>query len=281
MKKALIALMFLLSIKTQAQVGIGTPTPDASAQLDVSSTSKGFLPPRMTFAQRGSITNPSAGLIIWCTDCGTKGEMQVYDGTIWKGVGLVTATEPPTPPVTSAIVISQVYGGGSNAGATYNVDYVELFNKSTTTQSLSGLSIQYASTTGTSWNLGALSTTASIPPGGYFLIQMGATGATGLPLPTPDASFNISMAAAGGKVALVNVTTGLTGSCPSTNILDFVGYGSTTNCFEGTGPTLSPSAITAIFRNNNGCSDTGNNLADFTLALPAPRNSSTPAFVCP
>lgn len=281
MKNILTVLVLMLVIKAKAQVGIGTPTPDASAQLDVSSTSKGFLPPRMTFAQRNSIGTPSAGLIVWCTDCGTTGEMQVYDGTTWKAVSLVAATEPPLPPVNSSVVISQVYGGGSNTGATYNVDYVELFNKSTTTQSLSGLSIQYASVTGTSWNLGVLSTTASIPPGGYFLIQMGTPGTIGLSLPAPDASFNISMAAAGGKVALVNATTGLTGSCPSTNLLDFVGYGSAANCFEGAGPTPTPSATTAVFRNSNGCTDTNVNSADFTAGAPNPRNSSTPVSLCP
>ena len=52
-------------------VGIGTTSPNASAQLDVSSTSKGFLPPRMTASQRQAIANPAAGLMIWCTNCGT------------------------------------------------------------------------------------------------------------------------------------------------------------------------------------------------------------------
>ena len=282
MKKALIAIMFLLSIKTHAQVGIGTPTPDGSAQLDVSSTSKGFLPPRMTFAQRGTITTPSAGLIVWCTDCGSTGELQVYNGTIWKGVSLLTASEPPAPPVVgNPIVISQVYGGYSNnPGATYNTDYVELFNKSKTAQSTSGLSIQYASATGTSWNLGVLPV-ASIPAGGYYLIQLGSVGTTGSSVPSPDASFStISLAADKGKVALVNSTTGLTGSCPTTNIVDFVGYGSA-NCFEGTAAAPAASAITALFRNSNGCSDTNDNSVDFTAGTPAPRNSATTSSVCP
>jgi hypothetical protein len=51
-----------------AQVGIGTANPDASAILDVESTEKGFLPPRMTTGQRDDISNPATGLIIYNTD---------------------------------------------------------------------------------------------------------------------------------------------------------------------------------------------------------------------
>ena len=63
-----------------AQVGIGTSSPDAAAALDVVSTSKGLVPPRMTAVQRDAITNPPQGLMIYCTDCGTYGQMQVFNG---------------------------------------------------------------------------------------------------------------------------------------------------------------------------------------------------------
>jgi Flp pilus assembly pilin Flp len=78
----LFAILFTTTL-TQAQIGIGTNTPNASSQLDVSSTSKGFLPPRMTGLQRNAIANPAAGLIVWCNDCGSKGEIQIYNGTEW------------------------------------------------------------------------------------------------------------------------------------------------------------------------------------------------------
>src|SRR3954471_19514067 len=55
---------------------------------------------------------------------------------------------PPNGP-SSTIVISQVYGAGGNVGATYNADYVELFNRGTAGQSLGGWSLQYTSATGT------------------------------------------------------------------------------------------------------------------------------------
>jgi hypothetical protein len=69
-----------------AQVGVGTTSPNASAILDVSSTSKGFLPPRLTFMQRQTISAPAQGLVIYCTDCGTHGELQVYNGSVWTNM---------------------------------------------------------------------------------------------------------------------------------------------------------------------------------------------------
>ena len=74
------------SLSVNAQVGVGTSTPDASAALDVSSTTQGLLPPRMTAAQRNSISNPPAGLMLWCSDCGSNGELQVFNGTTFTNV---------------------------------------------------------------------------------------------------------------------------------------------------------------------------------------------------
>ncbi len=72
MKKMLIILLVGFSLPALSQTGIGTTTPDASAQLDVSSTTKGFLPPRMTETERDAITSPADGLVIYQTD-GTVG----------------------------------------------------------------------------------------------------------------------------------------------------------------------------------------------------------------
>lgn len=68
---------------TYAQVGIGTASPDASAALEITSTTKGLLPPRMTAFQRDAIANPAQGLMIYCTNCGTNGEPQYYNGLSW------------------------------------------------------------------------------------------------------------------------------------------------------------------------------------------------------
>ena len=98
MKKILILLAIFTSIVATAQsVGINADgaAASASAMLDVSSTTKGFLPPRMTGAQRATITSPAQGLMIYCTDCGSSGEPQYYDGTQWKKLIDGTATLPP------------------------------------------------------------------------------------------------------------------------------------------------------------------------------------------
>ncbi len=64
------------------KIGIGTTTPDASAIMDVNSNSKGFLPPRMTSAQRVAIASPVAGLLVYQTD-GSLGLYQ-YNGSAWS-----------------------------------------------------------------------------------------------------------------------------------------------------------------------------------------------------
>lgn len=181
----------------------------------------------------------------------------------------------------TTIVISQIYGAGGNSGAVYNADYVELHNLSGTAQSLSGLSIQYTSATSTGTWTGVFALpAASIPAGGYYLVQMSNTGANGVALPTVDATATpaIAMSATAGKVAIINGTTAVTGCI--TNAIDLVGYGTTANCSEGGAPTPAPSATLAIFRANNGCTDTDNNGADFASAAPAPRNSATAIFAC-
>jgi hypothetical protein len=82
MKKTIFVLpiFVLLQLCLYAQVGIGTATPAASALLDVSSTTKGFLPPRMTSVQRDAIT-PIEGLVIYNT---TSKKPNFYNGAEWR-----------------------------------------------------------------------------------------------------------------------------------------------------------------------------------------------------
>src|ERR1044071_1996588 len=121
----------------------------------------------------------------------------------------------PAQAISTSIVISQVYGGGGNAGASYTHDFVELFNLGTSTVSLAGWSVQYTSSTGTG-NFGSATNlitplSGSIAPGQYILIQESTNAAVGAPLPAPDITdaTPILMAAGAGKVALVNTTTPL------------------------------------------------------------------------
>jgi uncharacterized protein (TIGR02145 family) len=99
-KLTLLVAVIATSFTTFAQVGIGTTTPNASAALDITSTTSGLLPPRMTEAQRNAITTPATGLMVYCTNCGT-GEPQYYNGTSWVNmVGAAAAVSIPS--VTSA-----------------------------------------------------------------------------------------------------------------------------------------------------------------------------------
>jgi uncharacterized protein len=195
---------------------------------------------------------------------------------------LVLALVPAAAFATSStIVISQVYGGGGNTGATYKNDFIELYNLGGSTVDVSGWSVQYASTVGTSWQRTNLSGT--IAPGHYYLIQE-AQGAGGtVNLPTPDATGSIPMSATAGKVALVNNQTTIASgtSCPSgATIVDFVGYGTGTNCFEGSGPTATLSNTTAALRKNDGCTETDSSSSDFSTGSPNPRNTASPVHFC-
>jgi hypothetical protein len=91
----------------------------------------------------------------------------------------------------------------------------------------------------------------------------------------------IAMAATAGKVALVNSSTALSGACPlDARVLDLVGYGSTANCFRGSGPAPAPGNSTAVLRINGGCTDSQNNSTDFVAGVPNPRNTGFPAISC-
>ena len=178
----------------------------------------------------------------------------------------------------SQVVIYEIYGGGGNTGAIYNKDYIMLRNNGTTAVSLAGFSIQYAPPTSASWNVVPLS--GSIPPGGFYLIQMGSGGAIGAALPPPDATdpnaTNIN--ATDGKIILKNNTVAETTANPANaNILDLVGYGNTASTSE-TSPATSPSNTQSITRKNNG-QDTGNNSVDFARTAPNPKNVALPVQV--
>lgn len=103
--KIKVLIISLYVSQTFAQVGNKTSLPTESAVLEIASTSKGFLPPRMTNEQKLAIANPVAGLKVWCTDCGLYGEAQVYNGYTWKNsIGGTASTTLNLTPVT--IVVS-------------------------------------------------------------------------------------------------------------------------------------------------------------------------------
>ncbi len=179
------------------------------------------------------------------------------------------------------VVISQVYGGGGNAGARLKNDFIEIFNRGSVAQDLSGWSVQYNSAVGTTDWLTTNLPKVTLQPGQYLLIEEAAgTGGT-VDLPTPDVAGTLAMSASAGRVALVSSTVALSGaSCPTTaSYVDLVGYGPTAACSQ-----IAPAPIltntTAAARAGNGCTDTNNNGADFTAITANPRNSGSPFNVC-
>ncbi|MDQ3205118.1 MAG: lamin tail domain-containing protein [Pseudomonadota bacterium] len=178
-------------------------------------------------------------------------------------------------PVQAQVVISQVYGGGGNSGATLRSDFIELRNNGANPVSVDGWSVQYASASGSSWQRTVLA--GSIAPGGYYLVKQGDGAGGTLDLPTPDAIGTTAMAGSSGKVALSSSDTTLAGACPLdvAGLQDFVGYGSA-GCAE-TAPAPGLSNTTAALRNGAGSIDTDSNAADFSRGDPDPRNGASQA----
>jgi hypothetical protein len=109
MKKISLITLILFTALSYAQVGINTQNPDLSAALDISSTTQGFLPPRLTYDEMKAISNPAQGLIVYCTDCiGPQGTIIIFNGEVWvdfsnsmhdSGMSEnIDKYEPPIPP---------------------------------------------------------------------------------------------------------------------------------------------------------------------------------------
>lgn len=193
----------------------------------------------------------------------------------------------------SGLVISQAYGGGgaTSGSPSYKLDWVELFNGGTAPVSLAGLSLQYGSATG-NFGAGIASLpSVSLAPGQYFLVAMALSpaGSLGADLPvTADlAGQNLALSATNGKLALVSGTGSLAcggaTACDATQaarIVDLLGYGSSGR-YEGSGAVAALSNTQAAQRRAGGCTDSDDNLADFTVvSAPMPRHGASPVNAC-
>lgn len=122
-----IWLLLLLSLSTFAQTGIGTTTPNASAKLDVFSTNKGFLPPRVTLtsvSDASTIASPAEGLLVYnLGSVGLQAGYYYWNGANWATIA--TATSAGNGVTASDMV--KIYDGVGNAatintsGATFSV----------------------------------------------------------------------------------------------------------------------------------------------------------------
>ena len=117
MKKLVVLLFcFLFGLKSFAQTGIGTTTPDASAKLDVSATNKGFLPPRVTLTSgtdNTTIPSPATGLLVYNTgnNAGLVAGYYYWNGTSWATIATASGSG----------VSSSFMRGSRSAGQTSNL----------------------------------------------------------------------------------------------------------------------------------------------------------------
>lgn len=141
MKKIIsISITCIITASSIAQntVGIGTSSPNSSAALDISSTTKGLLIPRMTGIQRTAIATPATGLLVFDTDTKT---IWTYDGTAWKNLnaggsgGSLTLPYAGSDASATSFQLTNTLAGGTaiegkaNANSTSNVGvYGESFS---------------------------------------------------------------------------------------------------------------------------------------------------------
>ncbi|MBX3232755.1 MAG: lamin tail domain-containing protein [Labilithrix sp.] len=190
------------------------------------------------------------------------------------------------------LVISQVYGGGGNAGAVYTHDFVELFNRGKADVELGGKVLQYAAAAS---SFSATKDIVKLPaftlkPGKYYVVQLAPGSATPVGDPLPKADYVasqpgevIAMGKDKGKVALTTEADALVcgkadAPCEQEKLdalIDFVGYGAA-NQYEGN-PTGALGSDKAAIRRGGGCAETGDNSSDFdTSGPPAPHLTDSP-----
>jgi uncharacterized protein (TIGR03437 family) len=275
-------------------VSLSAPAPAGGVTFDIATQDNSALSANNDYIARSQTGQTiTAGQTTYTFDVTVNGDIfvepnetffvnvsNVVGATVADGQGQGTIQNDDT----ATLVISQLYAGGGNSGAQYTNDFIEIFNRGTSTVNfgITPYSVQYAGSTASFGSNKVDLITGTIAPGQYFLVQLSSGGANGVALPTPDATGSIAMAATSGKIALVAGTTSLTGSgCPlSGAVADFIGYGTTADCFEGSGRAPAPSNTTAALRKNGGCTDTNDNAADFLLTAPFPRNTSSPLNDC-
>ena len=199
----------------------------------------------------------------------------------------LTTTAPAQPAAAGDIVVSQIYSNGGNPGSTFQNNYLELFNRTDNTVDFAGSPIYFTTATGAFNQVLTIVSTRGIVMGAhrYFLMKFGPASTNGAPVPDPDFSFFIPPGlppgflpnlSPSGKIFFTPPGPPIVAStCPLPNsqIVDFLGYGATANCFEGTGPAPTTGNFTAAFRKGSGCLDTDNNAGDFITGPPNPRNS--------
>lgn len=228
----------------------------------------------------------------------------LFVSAVLLALAVVLLGSPAYAQIATHVVISEVYGGGGNTGAYWKQDFIELYNPTTSPVTMTNWSVQYQSATGSGPFSLIATFSGTVPARGFFLIQC-SQGAGGVQdIPTPDATAALSLGGTAGKVALVNDGVAIEFPTDPT-VVDFVGFGSTSNKYEGAGPTATLSNTTSAERKAQSSStaasmgtggvdtlagngwDTNNNSADFVLrgtiagTYPDPQNTSSPTEIPP
>lgn len=172
------------------------------------------------------------------------------------------------------VVIAEVYGGGGNNGAAFDRDFIEIANVSDDTVDLTGWSVQYASATGSTWqvtDLGAV----SLPAGERLLVGQAYGADRTLSSFEADVDGSVALSGTQGKVALVDTTTALSGASGLVDldqVVDFVGWGGATH-FAGAAAAPATRNETSIARTDV-AANSADNAADFRAGPPTPQGMS-------
>jgi hypothetical protein len=200
---------FIFLIQTlHAQNLIGVGLANESAKLTLNSTTKGFLPPRLTYTQKLSISNPPIGAQIWCTNCGSTGEMQVFNNIQWTHISGAAAANALADVSTTISVSAISYNVATSGGSISNDGGSNITAKgicwSTATNPTIALSTKTNDGTGTTTFSSSL---INLLPITTYYLRAYATNAVGTSY-GPEISFTttsvaIGNAFQGGKVAYI------------------------------------------------------------------------------
>ncbi len=272
----------VLTATTYAQVGIGTTNPNTSAALDITSTTKGFLPPRMTTTERNAIGTPATGLVIFNT---TTNGLEVKSSTGWTS--LTTDNVTITEDNTSSVALYPVFVSNNVDSLALKVDKT-ITPLSYTPSTGEFLSQSFASTNNNGTVFSRLSSTqlqvADVPSNIVTItsnqISVGPNPSDTKITPTSVTSTNFTGALSGNATTATNIAGGDAGRISyqtGAGTTSFIAVGNGGQYLQSNG-SAAPTwvnqnlAATVSFRNNT--TGTTNFPSSGTATLTANFNSS-------